>query len=135
VVTRSPCSLDVLIQPAPTWAFVTGSWLGDYGQTNVTKADGTNCFDPISTSTHVPKELGSAPMAFICGDFVVLAADNQCIDDYQAIHPPSLILVQIWSLMTSLPTISIEFNRTGHIIHLCGRGHAPSHEPHHVPPP
>jgi hypothetical protein len=123
-------------QMAPTWAFFTGSRLGEYGQSHVTKADGTNAFDPSSTSIHVPKEWRSAPMAFICGDFVFLATNNQCIDDYRAIQPPSSILpARIWSLMTRPPTILLFKGITGLGISSVRSKPCSSHAPRHVPPP
>jgi hypothetical protein len=86
----------------------------DHHLRHVTKAVGTNGFDPSSTSIHVPKEWRKAPMAFICGDFVFLATNNQCIDDYRAIQPPSSILpARIWSLITRLPTILFNKRITG----------------------
>jgi hypothetical protein len=65
--------------------------LGKYGQSNVTKADGLDGFDPVPVSIHVPTERCGAPLAFVRGDFIFLDAGNRCIDDYEAVCSPHLI--------------------------------------------
>jgi hypothetical protein len=112
--TQIPCIWDCC-----RLGIFTGSRLGEYGQSHVTKADGTDGFDPVPVSIHVPKEWRGAPLAFIRGDFVFLDAGSRCIDDYVAVQSPLLITqVRIRFRYDKSPNNFVfrTYNRTGQFL-------------------
>jgi hypothetical protein len=84
--THDPCIRDCI-----RLGIFTASRLGEYGHSNVKKEDGSDGFEPIPDSTHVPKEWHGAPLAFVRGDFVFLDSGNHCINDYSAVQFPHAI--------------------------------------------
>jgi hypothetical protein len=63
-LSQDPCLFDCICL-----AVFTGSRLGEYGQSNLRKDDGTDAFDPIPDNYNIPPEFRGKPFAFILSDF------------------------------------------------------------------
>jgi hypothetical protein len=112
--THDPCVWDCVCL-----GIFTGSRLGEYGQSNVKKEDGSDGYDPIPDSTHVPKEWRGAPLAFVRGDFVFLDSGNHCIDDYTAVQfPHAIVKVRICFRYDKSPNNFVyrTYNRTKYFL-------------------
>jgi hypothetical protein len=69
----------------------TGSRLGEYGQSNVRRADGSDAFDPVPNSVHVPPAFRGKPLAFISSDFKFFDNQRRIIPQLQALVDPAVM--------------------------------------------
>jgi hypothetical protein len=97
----------------------TGSRLGEFGQSNVRKIQGSDGFDPVPDSVHVPPAFRGKPLAFISSDFEFLDDRRRLIPHVQALEDPAAVRkLRVRFRYDKGPDNFTfrTFNRTGHFL-------------------